>query len=116
MTTSDQLIAVIETAVLEKQIINFDLFLVIADLLEEEGDYPLSVVFRWCSRNKKVPYLNPRWGWALLRADTDYSFPGHWVDFVDKWDEHDDKRDTYFTPTLRERLQTLIPFIGEMQS
>lgn len=62
MTTSDELIAVLATDPTD-----FDLFLVIADLLEEEGKNNLSIAYRWCGMTKKRPrqeVYNKKWSWS----------------------------------------------------
>jgi len=61
VTTSQQLIDT-----LAKDPTQFDLFLVIADLLEEEDNYRLSIAYRWCGENQKRPdwrEFDSLWKW-----------------------------------------------------
>jgi len=62
MTTSDELIAV-----LAQNPSDSALYLVTADLLEEEGNWELARAYRWCGENKKYPYRNPdsEWEWFM---------------------------------------------------
>ena len=106
MTTSDQLIAT-----LEQNPSDFPLYAITADALEDEGEFELSLVFRWCARHCKRPSFTSSNGWNLyyfLGESEGLTFPEKWVFEVD--DRHGE-----YCKTLRERLATLIPFIHEMQ-
>lgn len=65
MTTSDQLIAALALNPSDS-----DLYLIVADLLEEEGQEQLARAYRWCGENGKSPHRdiceqsNRGWSWT----------------------------------------------------
>lgn len=78
MTTSDELIAV-----LALNPSHFDLYLVTADLLEEDGQWSLSQAFRYCGDNGKhprkvknpnVPVTQQKWLWLMFTEESESEF------------------------------------------
>lgn len=129
MTTSDSLIAA-----LEQNPSDFDLMAITADALEEDGEHELSVVFRWCAREKRCPYrtgaswsidirtkksIHAQKGWywyhtlAVYGDGTSQHIGKKWADQIDR--DFKGYGFARWRETLRQSLEMLIPFIHEMQ-
>jgi len=105
MTTADELIAALA---LDHK--NHDLYLIVADRLEEEGQWELSQVYRWCGMTKHYPeqdYDHFDW-YIFLGNDPNSNLPDkEWVRKIDL--------KKYGLMSFAQSIAALIPFLEEMK-
>jgi len=116
MISSNDLIAVIE-----KNPYDFDIYAVVADLLEEEDSFDLACVFRWCERYKKCPdTAGEGWYWySDLGIDGEQGQPHtistQWAGKIDDWTRNQTSLTHLprWRGTFREAMEMLIPFMEQ---
>lgn len=113
MTTSEQLIAA-----LAQDHKNHDLYLIVADCLEEEGQNDLACVYRWCGMTHRYPnspddglFQKHFWSWYWISGEMCNRLPASWWSYADRNYEIDFHRKT-FAEVMHSLLQ-MIQFIKQ---